>query len=444
MKRLPSCALAILLLSACDQTAPGKPDQRPAAAAPAAGEELYKVPLGDSPARGPAGARVTLVMFSDFECPFCARVEATVAELRKSYGDDLRVVWKHFPLPNHERALPAALAAEAAREQGRFWEMHDQLLAHQEAMEAGDLEARARDAGVDLGRFRAAAGAPAARARIEADRKLAEALGVRGTPSFFINGRRLIGAQPTSSFQTVIDQELVRATDRLRSGVGRDRLYAALVEGGLDKAAAGAVPEGGKGCHGGACPGAGGAAAPRPEDSTAVFKVEAGESPARGAAAAPITVVLFSDFQCPFCKKVEPTLAQLEKDYPGKVRLVWKNFPLDMHPGSKLAAAAAVAAHGQGKFWPMHDRLLASHQPLDRPALEGYARELGLEPGRFQAALDAADAVLDADLKQAATLGVTGTPTVFVNGRRVTGAYPVETFKAIVEQELARQQKGTL
>jgi protein-disulfide isomerase len=151
-----------------------------------------------------------------------------------------------------------------------------------------------------------------------------------------------------------------------------------------------------------------------------------------------VTVVLFSDFECPYCKKIEPTLDALEKEYPGKVRVVWKNFPLDMHPSARLAAAAALAAHTQGKFWAMHDRLLENQEALDRPTLEGHARRLGLDPARFQAALDSKAAEVEADVKQGTSLGVTGTPTVFVNGRRVVGAHPLATFKALVEQELAR------
>jgi protein-disulfide isomerase len=427
------------LLAACDQVAPPdkKGDLRPPAGE-AAAVERFKVPLGDAPARGGAEAKVTLVVFSDFQCPFCGRAETTLDQLRKTYGDEVRVVWRHAPLPMHDRAIPAALAAEAAREQGKFWPMHDELFAHQRALGDAELEARAQAVGLDLPRFRASLAAPANRARVDADRQLADTLGVEGTPSFFINGRPLVGAQPFETFKTIVDDELARATEKLRRGTPRSRLYATLTEDGLVRAAPTAAPKpaGGQGC--GSCPKPGAAEAPAPEDTTTVYKVDPGASPARGPASAPITVVLFSDFQCPFCKRVEPTLEALEREYPGKVRVVWKNFPLDMHPAAKPAAAAAMAAHAQGKFRAMHDRLLAGQAALDRPALEGHARELGLDAGRLQAAQSAAEAQVEADIKQGVSLGVTGTPTVFVNGRRVTGAYPLATFKAIVDQELAR------
>jgi protein-disulfide isomerase len=446
MKAVRFCAPEILLLAmvacvACDAYPPPpgrKADPGPVAIPGADNLELFMVPLGDAPARGNPEARVTIVMFSEFQCPYCARVQVTIEQIRKTYGDDVRFVWRHLPLPFHDRAVPAALAAEAAREQGRFWEMHEQLFAHQQALAPEDLEGQARAVGLDLGRFRASMAGEGARARIDRDRRLGEALGVRGTPSFFINGRRLVGAQPFASFQAVIEAELARAAEKLKAGVPRSRLYAALTDGGLEKisaATAAAEAPAGKGCHGGTCAGA---TAANAEDSSTVFKVDPGQSPARGPAAAAVTVVLFSDFECPFCKKIEPTLEALERDYPGKVRVVWKNFPLEMHRSARLAAAAAMAAHAQGKFWAMHDRLLANQSALERAALEGYARDLGLEPARFQAALGGADALVEADLKQAASLGVTGTPTVFVNGHRVTGAYPLATFKKLVDEELAR------
>jgi protein-disulfide isomerase len=441
MTTLRFCAPEILffVLAACDPnpTAPPdrKADPRPPVARGAESPELFKVPLGDAPARGNAEAKVTVVMFSEFQCPFCARVQPAIEQIQNTYGEDVRFVWRHLPLPFHDRAVPAALAAEAAREQGRFWEMHDQLFAHQQALGPEDLEARARALGLDLARFRASMAAEGARARIDGDRRLGETLGVSGTPSFFINGHRLIGAQPFASFKAVIDAELGRAAEKLKAGVPRSRLYAALTDGGLDRAPAVPEPSAAKGCHGGTCAGA----AANAEDSHTVFKVDPGQSPARGPVAAAVTVVLFSDFECPFCKKIEPTLEALERDYPGKVRVVWKNFPLEMHRSAKLAAAAAVAAHAQGKFWAMHDRLLANQNALDRAALEGYALDLGLDSTRFRAALDGADALVAPDLAQAASLGVTGTPTVFVNGRRVTGAYPLATFKKMVDQELAKQ-----
>jgi protein-disulfide isomerase len=445
-RNLLAAIASLVLVTGCDAAVPSAPP--PAAPAPAkqvaaptseAPRELYKVPLGDSPAQGNADARITVVAFSEFQCPFCSRTLPTMAKLRERYGDDLRVVFKHAPLPFHERALPAALAAEAARAEGRFWQMHDQLFAAQSELGSADLVRHARSVGLDGARFAARLVDPALKARVDADLALGAALGVRGTPTFFINGRKLVGAQPVDSFARVIDEELKRADDKLRSGVARADLYAALIEGGLEKAAAAdAAPGAGCGVGGKGCAGAAARPADDPARETAVVKVDVGAAPVRGLKDAPITLVLFSDFECPFCKRIEPTLAALEAAYPGKIRVAWKNFPLPFHAAARPAARLALQAHQAGKFWAMHDKLLASQSTLDGESLDAYARELGVASPREDAALEAK---LEADVKQGTALGVSGTPTLFINGRKVAGAFPLETFRAMVEQELAKSAR---
>jgi protein-disulfide isomerase len=152
-----------------------------------------------------------------------------------------------------------------------------------------------------------------------------------------------------------------------------------------------------------------------------------------------VTVVLFSEFQCPFCKKVAPTLAELEKAFPGKVRVVWKNFPLEFHQNARPAALAAHAAGLQGKFWQMHDKLLENQQALQPSDLEKYAQELALDLPRWKVAMASSEVanLVEADVKQAQSLGVTGTPSMFINGRKVVGALPIDMLRPIVEQELA-------
>jgi protein-disulfide isomerase len=455
MNRSACLRTGILVLalagSACDQMNQGAAPPAPAGAAPAAPAaqkgalaapaDLYKVPIGDAPGRGGAEAKVTIVVFSEFQCPFCGRVEPTLEQALRTYGDDVRVVWKHLPLPFHERALPAAYAVEAAAAQGKFWPMHDALFAHQTALGPEELAKYAGELKLDVARFTADLASDTVRARVEADRKLAQTLGVRGTPTLFVNGRRVVGAQPWDRIKVVIDEELARADAKLAAGTSRGRLYAALIEGGLDKEVAPPPDSPSPSCAGGAgaCAGAKRAAAPAGADSDTVYKIDLGGAPSRGARDAPITLVVFSDFQCPFCGRIEPTLAGLEQAYPGKLRVVWKNFPLEFHGHARLAAAAALAAHGQGKFWAMHDKLFAHQQELERPSLEAYAGELGLDPGRFKAALDSELATVDADTKLGASLGVTGTPTVFVNGRRVTGAQPIAVFKTLIDEELRKR-----
>jgi protein-disulfide isomerase len=151
-------------------------------------------------------------------------------------------------------------------------------------------------------------------------------------------------------------------------------------------------------------------------------------------------VVLFSDFQCPFCGRVEPSLTELEKAYPGKVRVVWKNFPLSFHNNAKPAAEASMAANEQGKFWEMHAKLFANQQNLDAASLEKYAKEIGLDMAKFKAAVDSHKFApqIEADTKQGSSLGVQGTPASFLNGHFINGAQPFDAFKKIADEELAK------
>jgi protein-disulfide isomerase len=173
-------------------------------------------------------------------------------------------------------------------------------------------------------------------------------------------------------------------------------------------------------------------------------RVDVKGAPARGPQAAPVTIVAFSDFQCPYCASVNPTLDKLRAEYGGRVRVVFKHFPLPIHPRAMQAHQAAVAAQEQGKFWEMHDRIFAAQQSLDRATLVSHARELGLDVPKFERALDAAatQARIRADMAEGTRIGVQGTPTFVVNGRMFSGALPYESFKAQLEQAFDLVQSG--
>jgi protein-disulfide isomerase len=171
-------------------------------------------------------------------------------------------------------------------------------------------------------------------------------------------------------------------------------------------------------------------------------KIEVGQAPVRGPKNAPVTIVEFSDFQCPYCKKAVPTLHEIEKQYGSKVRVAFKHQPLPFHNNAKLAAIASVAAQEQGKFWEYHDKLFENQQALDRASLERYAGELGLNASKFKSALDSKklEARVDADAAEAGRSGVQGTPTFFINGQQLVGAQPLERFKALIDEELTKSK----
>jgi protein-disulfide isomerase len=186
-----------------------------------------------------------------------------------------------------------------------------------------------------------------------------------------------------------------------------------------------------------AAPDAGRGRPPGP-DPRREYKVEVGDAPVRGEANAKVTIVEWSDFQCPFCNRVGPTLQQIEKEYGSSVRIVFKHLPLDIHPEARAAHAAAEAAHRQGKFWAMHDRIFQNQRDLRIETLEGHAKEIGLDLARFRQDLASAEVKqrIEADLEQAQKLGVTGTPSFFINGRNLSGAQPFANFKRMIDEAL--------
>jgi protein-disulfide isomerase len=160
------------------------------------------------PARGPEGAKVTIVEFSDFECPFCARAEESVNQVMEKYAGKVRLVFRHFPLNFHPNAPKAAEASMCANDQGKFWEMHKTLFANNKALGVEDLKKHAAAVGLDVAKFNECLDGGKMKGIVDADTKAGGEAGVSGTPAFFINGKLLSGAQPASEFEKIIDAEL--------------------------------------------------------------------------------------------------------------------------------------------------------------------------------------------------------------------------------------------
>lgn len=163
------------------------------------------------PERGGAKAPVTIVMFSDYECPFCVRAEAVVDQVMKTYGDKVRLVFRDYPLPMHPNARPAAEAAACANDQGKYWSYHEKLFANNTALGADKLKEYAKDTGLDMAKFDKCVADKTHAAAIDKDVADGAAVGVNGTPAFFINGRMLSGAQPFERFKEEIDADLASA-----------------------------------------------------------------------------------------------------------------------------------------------------------------------------------------------------------------------------------------
>ncbi|GAC1580782.1 MAG: hypothetical protein NVS3B20_11600 [Polyangiales bacterium] len=375
-----------------------------------------------------------MVVFSDFQCPYCGRAAPVLHTLHAEYGDRLRVVFRDLPLPFHKNARPAAVVAQSVfllRGSDAFFQMHDKMFANQSLLSEAQLIVWASELGVTeeaLQRVRAEA-----EARVDASLAETTRLSIEGTPNFLIDGEMVTGAQPLEKFRAVIDAHIAFASELKAKGVTDRELYAEMLHHYYRKQAALEVE------------------APEADDFT-VWHVPVGKSPVRGKLDAPVTIVTFSDFQCPYCMNLEPTLELIRAEYGDKVRFVFKHNPLPFHNRATPAAMFALEAlkqKGNDGFWKAHDKLFGLRGVLDDAALEGAATELGLDTKKVMLSISTTNRQgdVDADLDLGELVGVTGTPASFVNGRSLHGAQPYEKFKKVIDQELpkaeARIKAGT-
>ncbi|MBA3545192.1 MAG: thioredoxin domain-containing protein [Nannocystis sp.] len=392
--------------------------------------ERYRVDLrGDEPQIGPNDALVTILEFSDFQCPYCAKVAEPLKDAMGSYEGDVRVVFKHFPLTGHKQAAPAAQAAWAAHQQGKFWEMHDLLFANQRALSDEDLGKLGEKLGLDLPRYETDRHSDAGRASVDADQTAGNKGGASGTPYFLVNGHPYSGALPAKQWREIIKYEMKAAQRLVDAGTPRAEVYTTLMKEAkasrAGKASAAAKRRPGE---------------PFPEKT---YRVPLDMRPQHGPDDALVTMVEFSDFQCPFCKKVTGTLDEIKEQYKGDLRLVFRQRPLPMHPEAREGAKAALAAHRQGKFWEMHDKLFGNPSDMSKPTFMRYAQELGLDTAMFELDLESAEItqMIKDDEAHADRLGSRGAPAFFINGRFISGAQPFANFAALIDEEKARAQK---
>jgi len=398
-------------------------------AAPATVVEMVPVRANDPVKGNTKDYVVTIVEFSDFECPFCSRVNPTMAEVMKNFGDKVRVVFKQNPLPFHAQAPAASEASLAANEQGKFWEMHELLFANQQAFKGANMNelttGYAQKLGLNVNKFKAYLEGGKGKAIIKEDMDLAAKVGARGTPNFFVNGVQLVGAKPYPAFESVIKEQIALAEKLQKANnLKGDALYAAVVaENKKNAPAAAAAP----------------AQAPPEEAKVDLAKLKQGASYSKGPKNAPITIYEFSDFQCPYCSRGNTTLMEAMKAYEGKVQVVFKAFPLPFHAEAEPAHRAALAAGKQGKFWEMHDKFFGAQARLKEPGITTtFAKELGLNLGKFEADFnsDELKKQVQAEAEEGKAVGVRGTPAFFINGTRLVGAQPLEKFKEVIEAEL--------
>jgi protein-disulfide isomerase len=401
--------------------------------------EVQTVAVGPTPASilpesdrvlGDSNAPVTIVEFSDYQCPFCRRhFQETMPLLKENFIDTGRVsyVFKDFPIASlHPLAYRLHEAARCVLDESGtdgYWQAHDLFFADAESFQVDTLE------GMDAAILAAFEGASLPDVSeclqsnkyaeaVRADLSEGQSLGVNGTPAFFINGFPVSGAQPYELFEYAI-------------GLAEEgKLQEAFAESAQAQAQAEAEAT---------------AQAAMPRD------VPISDEPARGELDAPITIVEYSDYQCPFClRHFENTMPQLQAYIDsGQLRYVFKDFPIhSIHPQAQKAHEAARCAReigGDDMYWTMHDLLFSRQQewaqvpvPGHEAFLKSLASEAGLSQDEFDECLDSGryyDAV-NAEVAEGVQLGVNGTPAFFINGQPLTGAQPFPVFQQAIEQML--------
>jgi protein-disulfide isomerase len=193
----------ILAKPAAAPARPGRPKEDP--------NKVYKIPVGGSYAKGPEDAKVTIVEFSDFQCPFCARATGLMDQLVEAYPNDVRLVYKNFPLGFHKQAMPAALASIAAGKQGKFWEMHDIIFENYKTLADDQYPKYAETIGIDVEQFKTDMASKSTQDQVNTEMREASAAGVRGTPTFFINGKKPQG-RSFDIYKGIIDTEIKKAS----------------------------------------------------------------------------------------------------------------------------------------------------------------------------------------------------------------------------------------
>ncbi|MCB9787145.1 MAG: thioredoxin domain-containing protein [Deltaproteobacteria bacterium] len=363
-----------------------------------------------APTRGAADPLVTLVIFSDLQCPYCARMVEVLDALVERYPDDLRIVFRHLPLPFHPQAMHAARAAECAHRQQRFWPMHDRIFERRTELESADLNAWAAELGADPAAFEACMSDPTSLQVVRDDIATARDLDVRGTPTVFVNGTKMVGARPVDDFAALVDEELALAREKVAAGTPRQSVYAETVRDGQIRTPLAPV----------------------------ALDVPLEGSPRLGPETAGVEVVVFSDFQCPYCRLAAGQLRDFQAAEPERRAVIFKQLPLPQHEDARAAARAAFCAGEQGRFWAMHDALFDAQEELPRAPWRDIAARLGLDPERLRRCMSSSrpDARIDADIATADALRVRATPTIFINGHQLLSGGDVEALTDAVRRHL--------
>ena len=340
-------------------------------------------------AGAPTAPVIDVVVYSDFQCPFCRQFAPPSRELERKGVDGVttRVTFTHFPLAFHKQAPLAHQAAEAARAQGRFWEMHDLLFNHQQRLSRADLIGHARSLGLDVARFETDLDSDTVKRAVARDVASGTRAGVTATPSFSINGRMFTGSRSFAALAGLVANEQRRAR--------------ALAE----------IPD---------------------------------ERLAMGPADAAVTIELFADLASSLTAPALSALRNVQRRYDSDMRVQFRNLPLPFHPSALPAHEASMAAARAGCFWNFA-AFIARQPAIDATPIADAGKPCGLDAGEVAAAVRDHRYLprVEADRDEAASRGLRGSPAIVVNGKRFDGLLDERTLTAAVDAALAEAARRT-
>jgi protein-disulfide isomerase len=366
---------------------------------------------------------VTVEFFCTFTHTQCAYMHDLLRQIQQRHPDRLRVIYRHVVLPYRDNQAISEAGVEMWR-QGLFFEFADAVYQKPGQFALKDLEPTVRQIGGDVDALRAALADHRGKAILERDALWRDQLGVN-FPAVLWNGTQIqqAGVQRIDDYEAQFEVAQAAAQKRIADGVPAARLYAVL----LREAMRGRISA----RHDN----------PRQQIDLGAPRVAVRTegAPARGPAGAPVTIVVFSDFECPFCRREVDQIKRLEQIYAGRVRIVYKHFPLAFHANARGAAEASVCAHMQGKFWAYHDLVFKNYGRARKPDLLRYAAEANLDVAKLAADLDGGRcaAAVDSDIAEGKALGIEITPTLFVNGLKLVGIRTLAELNVVVDDELA-------
>jgi len=400
--------------------------------------KVYDFNLAGAASNGPETAKLTMVVFSDFECPFCSRFAAASKQLAAKYPNDLRVVFMNFPLDNkcnsaisrefHKRACLGAEAGMAAAAQGKFWEMHDWLYQNQRTFSPESIAAAAPTLGLDAAAVKDAIDTNKYAVQLQDQARQLLTTPGRGTPTVFINGMMVQNARwdDLNSVSEFIDgllhpetQEALepKAAVAVPNPGSLPPAKVVLEDGTLLEDRLNNLKERISKIN--LRPDTPAPQKPKTPDPNKAYSFDLTKSPSLGASNAPVTVVVFTDLLSPQSKVVAIQLKEILAQFPDKARWVFKNLPGRGRQSAIEAHEAAMAANAQGKFWAMHDLILQNRDPLTLEMLRKFAEQIGLDLAKYDDDMQKHPyrPAMIADIKDADQASVSMGPAVFINGK---------------------------